>query len=160
MGTRSVTVVTSQWDAKDPVEHNATIYRHWDGYLDGHGRWLADFLEDVVVTNGQIDGVKNFNGPGRLACGIVAAMQEDDLNPDLMKQGVVCGQEFEYQVHVKYGSEGGEIGIRVLDGPMTAFGMGGEECGNEIFNGTVKEFDEFIKEAEITEKLEMAGEGK
>ncbi len=147
MGTRSITVVTSQWDVKDDVMHNATIYRHWDGYLDGHGRWLANFLEDAVVTNGQIDGAKNFNGPGRLASGIVAAMQEAGQNPDLMKQGAVCGQEFEYHVHVMYGDKGGEVTIRVLDGPITMFGGGGEECTTEIFSGTVKEFDIFIQAA-------------
>ncbi len=152
MGTRSLTVVTHEWidDKLGDIEHDATIYRHWDGYLDGHGRWLADFLQDAVVTNGKIDGVKNFNGPGRLASGIVAAMQTDELDPDLMPQGTICGQEYTYCIHVKYGFSGGELTVRILDGPMTAFGMGGEKCDNEVFTGTVEQFDAFIKAAEAT----------
>ncbi len=148
MGTRSITVVTHKWSEETGVEHNATIYRHWDGYLSGHGRWLADFLEDAAVTNGKIDGAKNFNGPGRLASGIVAAMVEDALDPDLMDEGTVCGQEFEYHVHVDYGAKGGRISVKVLEGPMTMFGGGGESCTKEAFNGTVEEFNAFIQMAE------------
>lgn len=147
MGTRSITVVTSEWDGQD-VEHAATIYRHWDGYYSGQGRWLADFLKDITVTNGEDGKANHFNGPGRLASGIVAALQTDGHNPDLIPQDSVIGQEYEYRVHVKYGNEGGEIVVRVLDGPMTMFGMGGENCTNEVFSGTVEEFDAFIKKME------------
>lgn len=146
MGTRCTTVVTSQW-GDDAAEHSATIFRHWDGYLDGHGQWLADFLSDAVVTNGKIPGEKNFNGPGRLASGIVAALVADGHDPDLMPQGTICGQEYSYHIHVKYGDKGGEIGVRVLNGPMTMFGGGGEDCTNEAFKGTVEEFGAFIKSA-------------
>lgn len=153
MGTRCTTVVTSKWD--DPsakVEHAATIFRHWDGYLDGHGQWLAAFLKGVVVTNGKIDGEKNFNGPGRLASGIVAALVEDGHDPDLMPQGTICGQEYEYHIHVDYSEAGGEISVRVLDGPMTAFGCGGEECTNIAFAGTVEEFTDYIKADGVLEE--------
>ncbi len=159
MGTRSITVVTSDWDG-GKVEHNATIYRHWDGYLDGQGQWLADFLKDVVVTNGEEGKLNHFNGPGRLASGIVAALQTDGHNPDLMDQGSVCGQEFEYRVHVNYGRDGGKILVSVLDGPMTMFGGGGEECTNEVFKGTVEQFGAFITSAAKAAKAEIAGEGK
>ncbi len=147
MGTRSMTVVTHDWDGGD-TEHNATIYRHWDGYLSGHGRWLADFLKDVSVTNGEDGKANHFNGPGRLASGIVAALQMDGHNPDLMDKGSICGQEYEYRVHVGYGSGGGKITVKLLDGPMTFFGGGGEECTNEVFSGTVEEFNTFIEMAE------------
>lgn len=144
MGTRCVTVITHNWDG-DEVVHDASIYRHWDGYLDGHGQWLADFLEDAVVTNGAIEGDKNFNGPGRLASGIVAALVADGHDPDLQGQNIICGQEYEYHIHVKYGANGGKLSVRVLDGPMTAFGCGGEDCTNEVFKGTVEEYRDFIK---------------
>jgi len=145
-----MTVVTHDWDGGD-IQHNATIYRHWDGYLGGHGRWLADFLKEVVVTNGEHGKLNHFNGPGRLASGIVSALQIDGHNPDLMDQGSVVGQEYEYRVHVNYGNAGGEIGVQVLDGPMTFFGGGGEECTNEVFSGTVDEFNAFVLASEIRE---------
>lgn len=153
MGTRSVTQVTHQWvGGKGKVVHDASIYRHWDGYLDGHGKWLADFLKDTVVTNGSIDGAKNFNGPGRLAAGIVHALIEDGHDPDLMPQDTECGQEYEYHIHVLYADKGGSLTVKVLEGPMTMFGMGGEDCTSEIFNGTVKEFGAFIQSASDAEE--------
>lgn len=148
MGTRSITVVTSSWDGSEK-EPCATIYRHWDGYLEGHGQWLSDFLSDVTVTNGAVDKPKHYNGPGRLACGIVSALEADEHNPDLVPHGSVMGQEFEYHVHCDYGMDGGTLTVTVFDGPMTAFGMGGEDCNNQIFSGTPSEFAEFLtKETE------------
>ncbi len=145
MGTRSITTVTSCWDGQEP-EVNATIYRHWDGYINGgHGEWLADFLADAVVTNGRQDKPKHFNGPGRLASGIVAALLKYGYDPDLVPAGSVMGQEFEYHIHVDYGMSGGQVSIRVFDGPMTFFGSGGEDCNNEIFSGTVTEFQSFVQ---------------
>ena len=87
-------------------------------------------------------------------------MQIDGHNPDLMEQGSVCGQEYEYRVHINYGSEGGKIIVSVLDGPMTMFGGGGDECTNEVFKGTVKQFRSFIRKAKVAAALEIAGEGK
>lgn len=148
MGTRSLTVVTSSWNGDDKPRHCATIYRHWDGYPSGHGRWLADFLKEAVVTNGKDDKPKHYNGPGRLAAGITAALQADGHDPDLMDKGVVMGQEYEYHIHCDYGTGGGELSVSVLDGPMTLFGGGGEDCTNKVFTGTVAEFEQFIVKEE------------
>lgn len=146
MGTRSVTVLTHSWDIKDDILHNASIYRHWDGYLDGHGQWLADFLTDVEVTNGKQEGEKLFNGPGRLASGIVHALVEDGHDPDLQEQNIDCGQEYEYHIHTLFTDKGGSLTIKVLEGPMTMFGSGGDECTKEIFKGTPIEFSAFIQD--------------
>ena len=144
MGTRSLTVVRSKWDEGD-WEVNAVIYRHWEGYLEGHGQWLFDFLDGMVVING-IPGdppPKFANGPGRLAAQIVAGLQEDGHSPDLMPSVCDCGQEFHYQIDVPFGMGGGEIQLTVFGRPMAVLGLGGSEC-NQIFQGTVAEFDEFL----------------
>lgn len=148
MGTRSITTVTSSWHNGEP-QVNATIYRHWDGYIaGGHGEWLAEFLADAVVTNGRQDKQKHYNGPGELASAIVEALRADDHNPNLVPAGSIMGQEYEYQVHVDYGLDGGRVSLRVFDGPMTAFGGGSENCNNLVFSGTVAEFAAFVaKEA-------------
>ena len=78
----------------------------------------------------------------------------DFHNPDLMAEDSVCGQEYVYHVHVKFGNAGGEIAVRVLDGPMTMFGCGGEECTNEIFKGTVEQYGEFIEAASAVKAVE------
>ncbi len=145
MGTRCLTIVTSKWPDDTKPDHHATIYRHWDGHIDGHGRWLADFLEPAVVTNGRVEKPHHYNGPGRLAAGIVKAMIDDDSDPDLMPEGTVAGQEFTYHVHVDFDMSGGTISVTVFDGPATAFGLGGEKCTNQVFAGSVPDYCKFAR---------------
>ena len=147
MGTRSLTTITSSWDSTK-LELHATIYRHWDGYLSVHGKWLADFLADTTVTSGKRDVPKHYNGPGRLASAIVSQLQTDGHDPDLVPANSIMGQEFAYNIHCNYGMNGGSLTVSVSDGPMTMFGAGGEDCNNTIFSGTVPEFTEFITSSE------------
>ena len=142
MGTRSITTV--RHDYQGQIENHAHIYRHWDGYLSGHGDWLYSFLNGLTVGNGKpLDADENFvNGPGRLAARLVSAMQYDGQEPDLMSVYGPCGQEYEYVITV-IGYE--QIEIEVYTGPMTFFGGGGDECVERMFKGTVGEFGEFLK---------------
>ena len=150
MGTRCLTVITSSWPEQEP-EHHATIYRHWDGYLvGGQGEDLYKILEKVIVTNGVLCGEEHnddfirINGPGRLAAHVVCEMQKNGDEPDLCPEGSVCGQEYVYKVHCYFGMGGGDLVVEVIDGPVTAFGGGGDRCTNSIFVGTVKEFGECL----------------
>lgn len=160
MGTRSITTVRSRWNGEGEFDLHATVYRHYDGYLSGHGAWLADFLKDLKVTNGkQLDDDENkyVNGPGRLAARLVSAMQADDLEPDLMPHGIDCGQEFLYQVDVEFGMDwdrkGIPVNVAVFDGPMEFFGNGGDQCTNKVFEGTVAEYCEFISKETASDKV-------
>ena len=76
MGTRSTTRIylspgeLTELDREDSV----VIYRQMDGYLSGHGKQLAEFLQDFVVVNGipfSPQG-KIANGMSCLAAQIVA----------------------------------------------------------------------------------------
>lgn len=147
MGTRSVTTVRSRWGNTGDFEMHATVYRHYDGYLRGHGAWLAHFLENIKVMNGKggdWDETRHVNGPGRLAARLVIALDEDGHDPDLMPHDTDCGQEYHYQISVDFGMNGGDISVAVFDGPMTFFGDGGDECVNKIFEGNVYEYGAFI----------------
>jgi hypothetical protein len=147
MGTRSITTIRSSWDEESELETHAVIYRHWDGYLEGHGEWLLEFLQGARVVNGKRgdEGPMTFNGPGRLAAGIVSKLLLDGHEPDLRHEHGDCGQEFEYVVDVQnYGQDKAVILVTVFDGPVTAFGMGGEKCNNKIFSGTVEEYAAFL----------------
>lgn len=146
MSTRSLTVVRSRWEESEEFEINAVVYRHHDGYLKspGHGQWLFDFLDSLCIVNG-IGGkmpAKYANGPGRLAAQLVAKRQADGHDPDLSSVVTSMGQEFQYQIDLTYDTKG--IEVTVFDGPMTAFGMGGEDCTNQIFKGTVGEYGKFL----------------
>lgn len=144
MGTRSLTVVQSRWAEGEAYETHAVIYRHWDGYPSGHGRDLAKYLEGVSVVNGKrLDSPETeLNGPGRLAAYLVKRLHDDKHEPDLHTTRRACGQEYEYVISV---DENHLITVEVFSGPMTAFGLGGENCTNRIFTGTVEAFAEFCK---------------
>lgn len=146
MGTRSITVVSERWQADQEYKPVATIYRHWDGYPEGHGVDLASFLDGLVLVNGiGSDMPEKFaNGPGSLAAQLVSFLQEQGHNPNLCEHGSVMGQEYEYHVRCDYFGENA-ITVEVLDGPMTFFGMGGEECTNSVFKGTVAEYCAWVK---------------
>jgi hypothetical protein len=72
MGTRSLTHVHDE-----DGEVLVTIYRQYDGYPEGLGVELADFLTDRVVVNGYgVDvGTKTSNGMGCLAASLVAHLK-------------------------------------------------------------------------------------
>lgn len=147
MGTRSLTTIRSRWEGDDWA-NNAVIYRHWDGYLENHGRYLYEFLNGLEVINGVTANPPNryANGPGRLAAQLVAQMQADGHDPVLYSEVRPLGQEYHYQIDVDFGPDGGAITMTVFGGPMTAFGGGGEKCTDEIFRGTVHEYGEFLAE--------------
>lgn len=153
MGTRAITIVRSKWGDNE-YETHANIYRHWDGYLDGHGQWLFDFLDGLEVING-IPGdppPRYANGPGRLAAMMVSQLQADKYEPDLRPDAGAMGQEYHYQVDVDFGADGGTVTVTVFDGPMTAFGGGGDKCTNQIFSGSVAEYGKFLQ----TDQVESA----
>lgn len=64
MGTRSLITFV------DEDEAILTIYRQYDGYLEGRGLELAEFLKDIMVVNGygaDAKGGMHANGMGCLA---------------------------------------------------------------------------------------------
>jgi len=158
VGTRSLTIVQSRWTRGEAFSANAVIYRHWDGYLSGHGSYLAGLLDGVTIVNGKrsTDPEKAINGPGRVAGYIVANMFNDGHEPDLLSEKTDCGQEFEYVVSITGHTEGWntsfDILVEVYDVPVTFYGQGGENCTRKIFSGTVEEFKTFIAE-DSKEKL-------
>ncbi|NBR07293.1 MAG: hypothetical protein EBT92_16225 [Planctomycetes bacterium] len=70
MGTRSLTRVKNE-DGQTIL----TLYRQMDGYPEGHGKELVDFLDGMVITNGISLGAKpakSANGMECLAAQLVA----------------------------------------------------------------------------------------
>ena len=151
MGTRSLTIVRSRWNQEEEFRADAVIYRHYDSQPETHGRCLAEFLDGLELING-IPGnpPKKFaNGPGRLAAQLVCHLQDVGCSPDLRCQVNPCGQEFEY--YLDCDMETCKITLIVYDGPMTFFGAGGDNCTNQIFQGTVSEYAEWIEAAVAAE---------
>lgn len=113
MGTRCLTKVYD--DGAEVI----TMYRQFDGYLEGHGQELADFLRDFRIVNGitmEDAGSKQpvANGMGCLAAQIVAHFKAAHLLGGfyLYPQGSTdCGEEYIYHVTL----EDNMLHLRVTD---------------------------------------------
>ena len=89
MGTRSLTRVIprqkglSYNDGHNHVEKSVVnIYRQYDGYPDGLGLELAEFLSDFTIVNGlSPNGARKVaNGTGCLAAQLVAYLKDGPGN--------------------------------------------------------------------------------
>lgn len=97
MGTRSLTFVYDE-NGKTPI---INLYRQYDGYMEGHGRELAEFITPFTIVNGIGSRTENIaNGMGCLAAQLVAHFKDGVgqfyLHPTSAKD---CGQDYEYHVY-------------------------------------------------------------
>lgn len=129
MGTRSLTIIE---DGKGRAL--ATMYRQFDGYYDGHGKELADFLTGFKLVNGiRGDEPPKFaNGLGCLAAQIIAHFKNEPGGIYLYPAGSSnVGEEYVYIV-------GGEVGCE----PTIKV---------DEYSGPASGFDAFIKSQEEAE---------
>jgi hypothetical protein len=98
MGTRSLTRVIDE-----DGNHLICMYRQFDGYIEGMGKDLYQFLSPITVVDGFSGDEKEkiANGAGCLAAQLVAHFKTKVggfyLNPISTFD---CGQEFEYRIYV------------------------------------------------------------
>lgn len=144
MGTRGLTIVQSKWSSEEEFKPVAIIYRHYDSYIGTHGQDLFNFLNGLELINGiPMNPPERFaNGAGRLASQLVVYIEKLGADPSLMGNKADCGQEYEYYINCNMIEL--SIVVAVKEGPMTAFGLGGEDCNKDTFSGTVKEFGHWI----------------
>jgi hypothetical protein len=100
MGTRSLTFVYD--DNGTPI---INLYRQYDGYREGHGQELADFLNSIdEVVDGLTLGEKRrvANGMGCLAAQLVAHFKLGEGGFYLYSTTTKdCWQDYEYHVYEK-----------------------------------------------------------
>jgi hypothetical protein len=132
MGTRSLTFVYENGAPKPlPV---LCMYRQFDGYPEGHGRELSQFLGGfVAIVNGLRfnETRKVANGMGCLAAQLVGHFKSEAggfyLYPTNSKD---CGQDYEYHIYED------KIKVKVSN-------------GKAIFTGSWKEFTDFCHTADV-----------
>lgn len=118
MGTRCLTVFTDERDRELVV-----MYRQFDGYLDGHGKELADFLSGMKIVNGMTgdEPPKFANGMSCLAAQTVCNFKTEPggiyLYPAETRD---CGEDYIYFVSGKVGEEP-MIKVDDYDGPASGF---------------------------------------
>lgn len=95
MGTRSLTTIMEE-DKK-----LTTIYRQFDGYPDGHGLELAEFLDNGRIVNGiPVGGTERlFNGMGCLAAQLIAQLKDGVGNIYVYPADASdCWEEYHYYI--------------------------------------------------------------
>lgn len=150
MGTRSLTFVYDTYKAKNGrAVHRPVInlYRQYDGYPEGHGAELVEFLKQFTLTNGVSPNEtrKTANGMGCLAAQLVAHFKDGAgqfyLEPVTAKE---CGQDYEYHIY----SNGPTFRVKVVNKGWNAFGLTMSDTNDVIFDGILAKAEEFCKEKE------------
>jgi hypothetical protein len=134
MGTRCLTAVLDE-----KGDEILTMYRHMDGYPDGHGKELKEAFGHVKMVNGLSGDESVANGAGCLAAQIVAHFKTEPgsiyIYPPNARD---CGEEYLYVLK----PVDADIHMIVYGGPMTAFGFPSKEgATSPIWEGPLSEFD-------------------
>lgn len=146
MGTRSLTTFIEKWNdektGKTKQTKIVTMYRQYDGYPEGHGMDLAEFLTQGEVVNGIPVGGDNpklfFNGMGCLAAQVVANFKEGAGGIYLHRGGTTnCWENYRYEVILEE-SNPKELLLRCFDTSDKKW----------IFEGTPKQFVEKYQKVE------------
>ena len=140
MGTRSLTYVYGDELKEDP-KPLINLYRQYDGYVEGHGAELADFLNGMYVVNGlgvQDQDKKIANGMGCFAAQLVAHFKDGagQFYLNTPEVGIDCWQEYEYHIYSD------RVIIKAYDEP--------------IFLGTWQEFIDYVAEQVKLREAEAA----
>jgi len=134
MGTRSLTKVIDTWEDKSGKQQRkpiTTMYRQFDGYLDGHGLELAEWLSQYTVVNGmRMDETRKVaNGMDCLAAQMFAHFKKEAGNIYCMHPDAEdCWEEYLYEIS--------EIDNEIF---LTVYEMRYEKGATEIFHGTPEE---------------------
>lgn len=95
MGTRSLTVIVDEQG-----KEIAVLYRQMDGQPDSHGKELVEFLRDMEMTQGLVEG-KTANGMNCLAAQIIAHFKTAPGGFYLYAAGTRdAGEEYIYTVRM------------------------------------------------------------
>ena len=131
MGTRSLTVF-KYTNEKEIV----VMYRQFDGYPEGHGLELADFLDGIKMVNGipgWSESSRLANGMGCLAAQTISQFKDGVGGIYLYPAGTRdCWEDFIYTVT---GKEGESPLMTVTD-----------SRGKTLFNGSPSDFKDWLKE--------------
>ena len=134
MGTRSLTKVIETWEDTKGKKHRKPLtcmYRQYDGYLEGHGKELAEWLSQYTVVNGisSNETRKIANGIDCLAAQMFAHFKEGAGN-------IYCMHPDAKDVFEDYLYEIEEVGKDIL---ITVYEIGFEDGGTYLLQATPEE---------------------
>lgn len=138
MGTRSNTVVIETGYQGKAETILVNMYKQYDGYLEGHGKNLFDFLNGLRICNGistQQQAGRWANGMSCFAAQMVAHFKKDNelggiyLHDPSDKS---WDNDYAYIIRGNTFVDGGDLTVEVRSWRET------------IFKGTVAEFEKFL----------------
>ena len=135
MGTRSLTKVITTWEDTNGKKQRKPItcmYRQYDGYLDGHGAELAEWLSGYTIVNGiplRESKSNLFNGLDCLAAQMFAHFKDG-------AGGIYCMHPDAKDVFEDYLYEIEEVGKDIL---ITVYEIGFEDGGTYLLQATPEE---------------------
>ena len=89
------------------------IYNHYNGYPEGLGVTLAEYLQDFKIVNGlPMRTNKLANGLGCLSAQVVSYLKEEPGNVYLYRPGERSWEDYEYFIWCK---EGHGVWISIFD---------------------------------------------
>lgn len=142
MSTRSLTRV---FEADEQI---VCIYRHCDGYPEGIGSEIAEFLSGRRIVNGIPVGRDSdellANGAGDLAAQLVTHLKKPYAVGNVYVHSTKTkdiGEEYEYHIHVA-----GEGKAIILDCYEVTGGYRQKRQMKRLFSGEPEHWKEFIKE--------------
>ena len=109
MATRAVIIIKDEQS-----KHLCTIYKHWDGYPEGLGRTLANFVRDGKLVNGISSkdlNSKCWNGLGCFTASLIAHLKTQIGDVYIEPEGTDFGEEYEYTLK----PDGDTISITTFD---------------------------------------------
>jgi hypothetical protein len=134
MGTRSHTVIKMDC-TKEVNPGDVTMYRQFDGYPEGHGLDLANYLKDIRIVDGispKDEKDKIANGMRCLAAQLIAHFKNGPGDIYLSNNEQAPGwQEYTYVIYKDKGS--GQI-------KMLVDGISNDNEDESLFDGTPQEF--------------------
>lgn len=149
MGTPSVTILKNRildWDTdekKDVVV--AKFYRHWDGYLTGHGSDIAMALVNAALTEHKkytrFDGKecdKTVLNNRNWCQHFLKELCKQDIDIEFIDADKNLFSDFVYVITGEYDNFGGKVGIDKFDylNRINVKVYCGDEQGEPLFDGS------------------------
>lgn len=148
MGTRSLTTFIETYKddkGKKKKQEIVTMYRQYDGYPEGHGQELAEFLSEGTLVNGIGLGDKVvFNGMGCLSAQVVAHFKDGAGGIYLQRANKNSWEEYRYHIIGDFDTK--EITVKVIEVGYVNSKGDYVNKNRTIFEGTPTEMVTWIKE--------------
>ena len=119
MATRAMISIAKREEgvsfSEEPNQTIVDIYHHWDGYPEGLGVTLADYLNGMKITNGisNKDDINYiFNGVGCMAASIIEYLKDGPGNVYIEPRESHGWIDYQYYI---WGDTDKEIWISIFD---------------------------------------------